>query len=136
MRLWDLSTNSVLVELDLAKDFDEDHGSSSGDGSNSSFSRTVISSKIISKTIDGFGTLVVCNIGFTNGAERLFFFEQNGESISLFDLDIANPNSVDESKSLLDLSLGVNLNADTSISLRLLTLYVSGDGSEYLEFEY
>ena len=66
MRLWDLSTNNVLVELDLAKDLDGDNGS------NSSFSRAVISSKIISKTIDGFGTLVVCNIGFTNGAERLF----------------------------------------------------------------
>ena len=51
-------------------------------------------------------------------------------------MDVANPNSVDESKSLLDLSLGVNLNADNSISLRLLTLYVSGDGSDYLVLEY
>ena len=54
----------------------------------------------------------------------------------LSDLGIANPNTVDESKSLLDLSLGVNFNADNSISLRLLTLYVSGDSSDYLVLEY
>ena len=134
MRTWSMSSKTMLSEHDLAKDLDEGHQNNDNNSANQS--RNVVSSKLISTSIDGFGVLTVCSIGFTNGGERLFYFEQKHHGIAFINLQMTRPTSIENTETLIDFSLNMKDTPDNDISLRLQALYIHGNGSEYTVQEY
>jgi hypothetical protein len=135
IRIWSISSKTMLSEHDLTKDLDKGD-QNNNDNDNECKTRSVISSKLISTSVYGFGILTVCSVGFTNGVERLFYFEQKDSDVSFVNLQLTRPTNINDATSLLDFSLNMKETPDNDISLRLQALYVQGNGSQYTVQEY